>query len=484
MRINTNLAALNAWRNLTTNGQNMTKSLEKLSSGFRINKAADDAAGLAVSEKMRAQIRGLNQATRNAQDGVALVQTAEGGAGQVQTMLQRMRELTVQASSGSLQDSDRAQLNTEFQQLYQEIDRTAGSISYNNIKLLNGVASTALTTLSSNDAVGSFAADSTATAGATYQVKVTQIAEAAKQTATGNYTALTGTNLPTDSGYTLKLGGTVVYTAAGGQQVDKAQVAARINSDATLSGTYKATYDSTSGALTVETKAMGAATAVAITEFYADGATVLGAGLGLFAAGGAPGVTTNGKDLAYTVSTNGGAAVAGATTTTNTDAAIAAGVTADFTAAGTSTVTINSSASTAGSGTLSVGVQIGANDGDTLSLSISAMGTSALDITGLSIATSALITSGDVLDKLDTAINSVSTSRAQLGAAQNRLENIVGTLTVQSENLTGAESRIRDVDMAAEMAQFTKHNILSQASQSMMAQANQSTQGILSLLRG
>lgn len=278
MRINTNMMSLNAWRNLTSNEAQMTKSLEKLSSGFRINRAADDAAGLAVSEKMGAQIRGLNQAGRNAQDGIAMVQTAEGGAGQIQSMLQRMRELTVQASNGALEDTDRAKLNTEFGQLLDQIDKTAGSISYNNIKLLNGTAGTA---------------------------------------------------------------GTVT-------------------------------------------------------------------------------------------------------------------------------------------------MQIGANDGETLDVTLDSMKVSDLSLTGKTIDSLTNIGTGatGVLQLIDNAIDKVSTSRAKLGAYQNRLSNISDTLNIQSENLTGAQSRIRDVDMGAEMAQYTKFNVLQQASTSMLAQANQATQGVLSLLRG
>lgn len=277
MRINTNLAALNAWRSMVNNNGSMTKSLEKLSSGFRVNRAADDAAGLAVSEKMRSQVRGLNMAIRNAQDGVSMLQTAEGGAAKIQEQLQRMRELAVQASSDTLHDDDRALLNTEFQELIKEVDRTASSTTFNQRDLIGGSA--ALTT-----------------------------------------------------------------------------------------------------------------------------------------------------------------------------------------------------------------VQVGANNtaNDTISIDLSGtkldkttLGVNALETNGIGTQTNA----ASAIDTIDAALEDVNTARATFGAYQNRLENAIGTLQTQVENLTAAESRIRDVDMANEMATFTKFQVLQQASTSMLAQANQSSQGILSLLR-
>ncbi|HEU5140609.1 MAG TPA: flagellin [Bacillales bacterium] len=275
MRINHNIAALNTWHQLTSNSSNVQKSLEKLSSGLRINSAADDAAGLAISEKMRAQIRGLEQATRNAQDGISLLQTAEGALNETHSILQRMRELAVQSSNGTLTDEDRDKIQEEVDQLIEEIDEIAQDTQFNKKNLIDG----------------------------------------------------------------------------------------------SLSGT--------SGAITL---------------------------------------------------------------------------------------------------------QIGANSGQTMSVEIASATVSGLglgsgvDLSSQSGATAAIAT-------IDTAIQTVSTQRAKLGAYQNRLEHTINNLSTSAQNLTAAESRIRDVDMAKAMMTFTKQNILMQASQAMLAQANQMPQGVLQLLR-
>lgn len=270
MIINTNIASLNAQRNLSGTNNALQKSLEKLSSGFRINKAADDAAGLAISEKMRAQIRGLNQAQRNAQDGISLAQTAEGALNETHSILQRMRELAVQSASDSNTDNDRAQINEEVQALVKELDRIAKTTEFNTQVLLDGT-------------------------------------------------------------FTGKL------------------------------------------------------------------------------------------------------------------------------------------------------IQVGANANQTISISISAMTVSgALKLSGVTVSTQAGANSA--IARISNAIDAVSTARAKLGALQNRLEHTIANLGTASENLTAAESRIRDVDMAKEMSEFTKNQILSQAGVAMLAQANQAPQAVLKLL--
>lgn len=266
MRINTNMSALNAWRNLTNNGAAQTKALEKLSSGSRINRAADDAAGLAVSEKMRAQIRGTNMAIRNSQDGISMVQTAEGALTETHAILQRMRELTTQSQTGTLNTEDQTAITSEITSLQSEINRIAENTKFNGKNLLSSSVS-------------------------------------------------------------------------------------------------------------------------------------------------------------------------------------------------------------------DIDVQVGSESGQTLTVDLAAMGTTALTLTSFTASDATALTT------LDTAIGAVSTQRAKLGATQNRLEHTVASLQVTSENLSAAESRIRDVDMASEMANFTKYQILTQASTAMLSQANQSTQGVLSLLR-
>jgi flagellin len=274
MRINHNIASLNTHRQLGINNTNVSKSLEKLSSGYRINRAGDDAAGLSISEKMRAQIRGLEQATRNAQDGISLIQTAEGGLNEVHSILQRMRELAVQAANGTNATEDLQAIQDEITELINEIDHIADSTDFNGTNLLNNAAGT----------------------------------------------------VDLQIGYT-----------------DQA-------------------YDQLT---------------LTLSDFQAD-------------------ATTLGVD------------------------------TIDVTAAGGATAAITA---------------------------------------------------------LDTAINTVSTARSKLGAYQNRLEHTINNLSTTAENMTASESRIRDVDMAKEMMEFTKNNILTQAAQAMLAQANQVPQGVLQLLR-
>ncbi|MDP9750556.1 MULTISPECIES: flagellin Hag [Thermoanaerobacter] len=276
MIINHNLSALNAWRALSINNINTQKALEKLSSGYRINRAGDDAAGLAISEKMRGQIAGLNQAQRNAQDGISLIQTAEGALNETHAILQRMRELVVQAANDTNTDVDRANIQKEIDQLKKEIDRIASTTEFNTRKLLDG---------------------SLSTTGVTFQ--------------------------------------------------------------------------------------------------------------------------------------------------------------------------------------------IGANAAQNITLTIGKMDSTTLGVDALDVSTSGL-SSSDIaawLTTIDSAINAVSQQRADLGAVQNRLEHTINNLGVAAENLTAAESRIRDVDMAKEMMEFTKNNILQQAATAMLAQANQQPQTVLQLLR-
>jgi flagellin len=378
MRINTNMAALNAWRNLTVNRGNMQKSLEKLSSGYRINRAADDAAGLAVSEKMRAQIRGTNMAVRNAQDGISLVQTAEGALTETHSILQRMRELAVQASTGTLNSDDSAAVQSEITSLTAEVDRIGNSTKFNNKALLNGDIGAA-----------------------------TQNVDAAYAQASG-VESLDVSGAASSTGWNLKV-------EAGSN-----------------TGVKYTLTDGTGNVQVLDDQVVPAA--------------------GQFA-------TVNFDKLGVNVKVN--------------DKILSAGATA---LDGTKTFDVASSA---------IGVQVSANKDTTygvINISIGDMTSSGLGVNALDTTT----TTGaqNAITALDSAITSVSTTRATLGATQNRLEHTVSNLQVTSENLSSAESRIRDVDMAQEMATFTKYNILQQASTAMLAQANQSTQGVLSLLRG
>ncbi|WP_139904164.1 flagellin Hag [Clostridium thermarum] len=308
MIINHNLNAMNAHRNMSANNVSSGKAMEKLSSGLRINRAGDDAAGLAISEKMRGQIRGLNQASRNSQDAISMIQTAEGALNETHSILQRMRELAVQAGNDTNESTDREEIQKEINQLTSEINRIANTTEFNNQKLLNATA--------------------------------------------GSTTSASGTN-PAKSSFTM-------------------QVGANENQTMTL-------------------------------EFVDMSSEALG--------------------IASTSGTTG-------FTSTNT-------------------------------------VTDGTNN---------TVNAKALDVSSASSA-------GNAISVIQTAINKVSAERSKLGAYQNRLEHTINNLSTASENMTAAESRIRDVDMAKEMMNFSKNNILSQAAQAMLAQANQQPQGVLQLLR-
>ncbi|OFV70011.1 flagellin [Acetobacterium wieringae] len=359
MRINHNITALNTYNKLTSNNAATTKSLEKLSSGLKINRAGDNAAGLAISEKMRGQIRGLDQASTNASDGISLLQTAEGALNETHSILQRMRELAVQSANDTNITQDRNEIQAEINQLTAEIDRIGNNTEFNTQKLLNG-------------------------------------------------------------GLGSKVSG--ASTAFGVSGV------ATINTTGAVSGTY--TITASSGNVTLDN---GAGRSQTISNI-GSGANQL-----------------NFTDLGITITTNPAYSEDGLD---GTDVQISAG---------------------------SIKFHIGANSEQNLDVSISDMRASALGVAGLSLTTQS--GANAAITTIDTAITAVSTQRSSLGAFQNRLEHTINNLGTSSENLTAAESRIRDVDMAKEMMEFTKNNILSQAAQSMLAQANQQPQGVLQLLQ-
>lgn len=390
LRINNNIAALNSYRNLNVTDSQMSKSLEKLSSGFRINRAADDAAGLSISEGLRSQIGGLKVANRNAQDGVSVVQTAEGALTEVHSILQRMRDLAVQASnSGSQDPTAQAAAQTEFSQLNQELDRISSTTKFGSQKLLDG----------------SF----------------------------GVQQGQTGT--------------TAAWSAK--------TVAASTS------------FDLTTTALGTVNVALNAGTYNTADDYVAE----LNRGLraALVGAGG----TGNEVVAKYTVNAGGsGLSISLTSANSFTTAAPGAGVNA-LTAAG---ITAGASGATGTGGVF----QVGANASESISVSISAVNTTTLGTASQNLSTNA----SGAITALDTAIGLVSTQRATLGAYQNRLEHTINNLNVAVENLTASESRIRDTDMAAEMTNFTRTQILTQAGTAMLAQANQAPQQVLQLLRG
>ncbi|MEX0974537.1 MAG: flagellin [Bacillota bacterium] len=373
MRINTNISALNSWRNLSVTGNLMAKSLEKLSSGYRINRAADDAAGLAVSEKMRSQTSGLKQAARNAQDGISLIQTAEGALNESHAILQRMRELTVQAGNGTNKADDLQKIQEEITNLVAELDGIAQRTEFNGQKLIDG----------------------------TLGAKVNS--------------ATVGSDLVTGTGAVKIADVTGAKVGVGYQVVATATSLTLTNADKTLS----------------QTIAITATNAVKVGDRYnfdKIGVTLEAQATDISAVGGTP--------------ANGQFDVSGS----------------------------------------SVAFQIGANVSQTLAVSVNAMGKTDLGVDAIDVTAFGTTTFDTQLGLMDAAISTVSSERSKLGAWQNRLEHTINNLQTADENLTAAESRIRDVDMALEMANFTRHQILQQAGTAMLAQANVSTQSVLKLL--
>ncbi|MCD6551927.1 flagellin [Thermotoga sp.] len=387
MRINHNINALNAWRNISQTQYSMSKTLERLSSGLRINRAGDDAAGLAISEKMRGQIKGLNMAIKNAQDAISLIQTAEGALTEVHSILQRMRELAVQAASDTNTDVDREQIQKEIDQLREEIDRIARTTEFNTKKLLDGKLESFRSEV-----------DAKVVTGGNINVQLGEVSSAAVE----------GT-------YVIEVG--------------------------QLSGTATSALD------------------VKITLFTAGGTTyvltTLSAGQATLGA-----ITFKWTTSVFSLDDFGGALPLGEVV----DSAVVR------------VEAINTTAS-------QLVFQIGANEGHNMVAGIDDMSSGALGLTTTSLDVTSQDSAERAIMVIDAAIHRVSTARAALGAVQNRLEHTISNLGVAAENLTAAESRIRDADMAKEMMEFTKQQILLQSSMAMLAQANTLPQNVLQLMR-
>ncbi len=621
MRINHNIAALNTYNKLSANTAATSKSLEKLSSGLKINRAGDNAAGLAISEKMRGQISGLNTASSNASDGISLIQTAEGALNETHSILQRMRELAVQSSNDTNTDADRGEIQKEIDQLTKEIDRISTDTEFNTQKLLNGEKATSVeqsdfknasgtgvanfvksATVDGNIATGTYTAtvtvqDVKSTKEAYAQAKTLTDANGAVATFAGtkagdfdgvvSATATIGGGLEAASGttttgtiglantYKLTAGNySIVNTAVGTADValsatyELRDADGKVLATATASGGNTAlTFDNTTTvSLTTAAAAVGEKSDFTVSTLYdingsgatatgtlATGTSALTVTLSADAKAGdtfnikvaddtapsydltkadlkegtyklvvsdyASGVSAkativdskgetvkdeNGDAVSTTVDLDGTPATTTFGGITITASSIGGNSTSTFTVtqAQKATATLADSVGTAATGIKfefndkvnegdqftvkvdaenSMKFQIGANESQNTALSINDMGVKALGIDKLDLTTQK--TADESITTIDKALSSVSSERAKLGAVQNRLEHTINNLGTSSENLSSAESRIRDVDMAKEMMEFTKNNILSQAAQSMLAQANQQPQGVLQLLQ-
>jgi len=583
MRINNNIQALNTYNRLTINNDALSKSVEKLSSGLRINRAGDDAAGLAISEKMRAQIRGLNQAQRNAQDAISLIQTAEGALNEVHSILQRMRELAVQAANDTNTETDRNEIQKEINQLTSEINRIANTTEFNTMKLLDGsrIIATKTVTTSTDKIVNgpggninvnysfgvAISGDSTdwqkaISGGITIEadpsadekidwehIDLTQSASV-KVTKTSNGD-LQIEIAATDQGgnvfsYSTLLDADTIKTGADSNgiykvnfhgvtfdldvnafknvdnntnvTIDLQQAKGSSSNDANVTGTYGLVHDFTNsneaakfntftidgtnlslvGAKYIEVAFDGSK--VTVNVYAEDGSTKL------LSDTYTPATAPSGAGDKFTYEENGikfefelikdpDDNVITSFTTNKLDIS---NFVAKLTTENVTTSVVDKDNSLI--------MQIGANASQTISVTINDMRAAALGVSsangGSGFTSTQTVTNGtdnnaveyalsvlsaadasNAITKIQSAIEAVSAERSKLGAYQNRLEHTINNLGTAAENLTAAESRIRDVDMAKEMMNYTKNNILMQAATAMLAQANQLPQAVLQLLR-
>jgi flagellin len=462
MIINHNMASLNTYRQMSINETNTKSSLEKLSSGLRINKAGDDAAGLAISEKMRGQIRGLDQASRNAQDSISLINTAEGALNETHSILQRMRELSVQSANDTNTVVDRGEIQKEVSQLTQEVDRIANTTEFNTKKLLNGDSGNKVV-YGTNAAVASATTINDSIVAGTYAVVTTTKAEQATVT---QATAAANGDVADSGAKSVVINGTTVNfnSVANDQAATLTNLSAAVNN-----ANIGITASSTGGKLTLTSNEYGASQSVTVKASATTAAYKI-------TTDASTDLTDTGVDVAGTINAVA-AQGAGRTLTAASGSAIGLKVTLTAAAAGGTAgsqgnVTVNKNALT---------THIGANENQTMSVNISSMGSVDLGINGLDVTSQTGAESA--ITTIQSAIERVSAERSKLGAYTNRLEHTIANLGTSSENVTAAESRVRDVDMAKEMMNFQKNNILSQAAQAMLAQANQQPQGVLQLLR-
>ena len=433
MVVQHNMQAANANRmlNVTTSAQ--SKSTEKLSSGYKINRAADDAAGLSISEKMRKQIKGLDRASTNAQDGVSCVQTAEGALTEVHSMLQRMNELAVQSANGTNSETDRKAIQDEVDQLSKEIDRVSETTKFNETYLLKGDNGSNGNTkaFAAGDAIGTVD-------GVTVKAKGTTAATLS------------------DNG-DVKIGTVQLVSSNADITIEKADAANSKSANVT-----KVVSDGTNVTVTLKDGKEETDTVANIKTKYEIDGTKKGTAIISKAL---KAETTN-AEISGTYTGNLDKLAVGA----DVNAKLAIG------SAGTSALSSDTKA-------LILNLHVGADSESTnkISIAIDSMSAKGIGVNGLDVSTETGATNS--IDTIKDAIQKVSSQRSSLGAVQNRLEHTINYLDNVVENTTSAESRIRDTDMAKEMVNYSKNNILAQAGQSMLAQANQSNQGVLSLLQ-
>jgi len=540
LRINQNISAFNAHRNLLITDNALTKSLERLSTGLRINRAADDASGLAVSEKLRGQVTGLKRASANAQDGISLLQTAEGALNETHSILQRMRELSVQASNGTWTTNDRVEMQNEIDQLISEIDRISTTTEFNTKKLLDGTATALISTDSPNTfkgivtgdvgVGGNFSIVKQATTAGALQIQKSDVfvtidtagvvheATATTQLGSisrfqdfgvfigrksvklslhrsGDPTEITLTSTDTLGDFEGKLSLAIANPAS---------KTGDLNMEAALTGTWtnlvelrldvpgggnNTTYGTTATSVTGST--IWVSSPIPGVDIVFDGEESLLNALSFMEIQAAE--TPVYSIVAYDIHT--GLSVGTTKTSSARIEGLIQGVTLIFdpasdvlvqNATGTApglSVTINAAVDREFMHVAprSMDFQIGANQGQILGVNIGNMGAAALGVDGILVVNTKW--AQNAITTVDDAINKVSSERSKLGSYQNRLEHTIKNLGVQAENLTASESRIRDLDFAEEMISFTRNQILMQSGVAMLAQANSLPQMVLQLIR-
>lgn len=505
MRIQHNIAAQNSYRQLGGNNNALSKNLEKLSSGYRINRAGDDAAGLAISEKMRSQITGLKKAQDNANDGISLVQTAEGALTEVHSMLNRMVELADQSANGTYDnETDRENLQKEVTSLKNEIDRISEGTNFNGIKLLDGSmggsGSTGVT-FDRNNAIGAVLFDKDETAknidisvSGVNKDDTVVVSTGSAQGVTKTYNQTQSTALGKDVyDYTITLKEGKTYTKADLEELTKDSGVKLSMSGDSMKVSGSAATGTSADAIS---KADIARQAVANDGKWQFTSTVAGARdskITITDNAAAKGVSvdkTNGNvtlELDFTNKSysedeiNRMLSDAGATVRlTSGDVSKGDGEAATITFGGTAEGDVKGTGAQGLSSSLTLQIGDTAAKYNKVTVSVDSMDSKTLGLSDVDISTQD--GAAAAIDKINSAINQVSSTRGDLGAVQNRLEHTINNLGVTEENMTSAESRIRDTDMAKEMMQYTKNNILVQASQAMLAQANQLPQGVLQLL--
>jgi flagellin len=492
--INTNVQSLNAQRNLSTSQSSMATALQRLSSGLRINSAKDDAAGLAISDRFTTQIRGLNQAVRNSNDGISLAQTAESALGEVTNNLQRIREIAVQAANASNSASDRAALDQEVQQRLAEVQRIASQTAFNGQKVLNGTFGNATFQVGAN--VGE-----TITVGLSTSILTTQIGKTADYVGGAAYSSnlaigqqgagIVAANalnnnvtVAVGTGQAVNVGVSVAGTAAGQTAGSAFAKAAAINAasisglTATADTTLEMAYTTTATvgyALSINGIAVQAATTAPLTGTQlATNINANSATTGVTASFAAGVMTLNAVDgrnilVAQTATATEGLQAATVNNNTLNAAQTGAGGNATFTAVGSIRLTAADTITLAGAGVPDIGY----------TATSLALGNSALNSASVTSVANANTTIG----RVDAALTTVSSLRSTLGAIQNRFESTISNLQAVSENLEASRSRILDADFAAETASLTRAQILQQAGVAILAQANSAPQTVLALLK-